>query len=149
MSYFFFFLRFVSKGKGKQPYRNTVNNNHVSPNTISQNDEIPHTARPDDTTISHVKIKITEIPHEKKPNTVNPHVPLSELWLIFCLGQPKSIKTTFQATTFKNEENLRPFQGLAQKLRTFQGLSLKFKDFSRWCPPYSCKTKAGTEGEQA
>ena len=59
-----FVLRIVSKGKRKQPCRNTVNN-HISPNTVSQNDEIPHTARPDDTAIPHVKIKITEIPHEK------------------------------------------------------------------------------------
>ena len=55
--------------------RNTVNN-LISPNKISQNDEKPHTAELDDTAIPHVKIKITEIPHEKKPNTVNPHVPL-------------------------------------------------------------------------
>ena len=66
-----FVLRIASKGKRKQPYRNTVNN-HISPNTVSQNDEIPHTARPDDTAIPHVKIKITEIPHEKKPITAIP-----------------------------------------------------------------------------
>ena len=66
-----FVLHFVSKGKGKQPYRNTVNN-HISPNTISQTDEIPHTARADDTAIPHVKIEITEIPHEKKSNTAIP-----------------------------------------------------------------------------
>ena len=45
----------------------------------------------------------------------------SELQFIFCLRQPKSNKNTFQATTFKVEENSRTFQGLAQK----------FKDFSR------------------
>ena len=28
--------------------------------------------------IPHIKIEITEIPYEKKPNTVNPHVPLHE-----------------------------------------------------------------------
>ena len=51
-------------------------NNLISPNTVSQNDEKPHTAELDDTAIPHVKIKITEIPLEKKPNTLNPHVPL-------------------------------------------------------------------------
>ena len=76
-----FVFHIVSKGKPKQPYCNTVNNDHISPNTVSQNDEIPHTARLDDTAIPHVKIKITEIPHEKKPNTVNPHVPLHFSWI--------------------------------------------------------------------
>ena len=42
---------------------------------------------------------------------------------IFCLAQPKSIKT-LQATSFKVEENSV----------TFQGLPLKFKDFSRTSP---------------
>ena len=37
----------------------------------------------------------------------------------------KTIKTSFQATTFKVEENSK----------TFQGLPLKFKDFSRLCEP--------------
>ena len=48
------------------------------------------------------------------------------LWAIFkiCFGQPRSIKNTFQATTFKVEENSR----------TFQGLAPKFKDFSRRPP---------------
>ena len=41
-----------------------------------------------------------------------------------CLGQPKSIKKTFHATTFKVEKNSRTFQELAQK----------FKDFSRTSP---------------
>ena len=36
-------------------------------------------------------------------------------------------KNSFQATTFKVEENSR----------TFQGLPLKFKDFSRLCEPCS------------
>ena len=53
-------------------------NNLISPNTVSQNDEKPHTAELDDTAIPHVKIKINEMPHEKKPNTVNPHVPLEK-----------------------------------------------------------------------
>jgi len=35
----------------------------------------------------------------------------------------KHLKNTFQATTFKVEENSR----------TFQGFHLKFKDFSRLC----------------
>ena len=42
--------------------------------------------------------------------------------LIFCLThKQKASKNSFQATTFKVEENSRTFQGLAQK----------FKDFSR------------------
>ena len=50
---------------------------------------------------------------------------------------PKSMKNTFQATTFKVEENSTTFLGLAQKFKDFsrkngiQGLPLKFKDFSR------------------
>ena len=54
---------------------------------------------------------------------------------------PKSMKNTFQATTFKVEENSTTFLGLAQKFKDFsrkngiQGLSLKFQDFSRlWGP---------------
>ena len=48
---------------------------------------------------------------------------------------PKSMKNTFQATTFKVEENSTTFLGLAQKFKDFsrkngiQGLPLKFKDF--------------------
>ena len=41
---------------------------------------------------------------------------------------PKSMKTTFQATTFKVEENSRTFQGLAQKFKDFSG-KMEFKDF--------------------
>ena len=42
------------------------------------------------------------------------------------LGQPKSIKkNSFQATTFKVEENSRTFQG-----------KMEFKDFSRLCEPW-------------
>ena len=43
------------------------------------------------------------------------------------LDNQKALKNTFQATTFKDEENSSTFQGLAQK----------FKDFSR---------KNGTQG---
>ena len=38
----------------------------------------------------------------------------------------KAFKNTFQATTFKVQENSRTFQGLAQT----------FKDFSRLCEPW-------------
>ena len=50
------------------------------PNTISQKDKKPHTAGVDDSTILHIKIKITEKPLEKKAqyrNTVNPLIPLN------------------------------------------------------------------------
>ena len=50
----------------------------------------------------------------------------SELDLYFVLDNQKASKNTFQATTFKVEENSR----------TFQGLPLKFKDFSRLCEPW-------------
>ena len=43
------------------------------------------------------------------------------------LDNQKALNNTFQTTTFKVEENLRPFQGLP----------LKFKEFSRLCE--SCK----------
>ena len=42
------------------------------PNTISQKDKKPHTTGVDDSTILHIKIKITEKPLEKKLNTVTP-----------------------------------------------------------------------------
>ena len=42
------------------------------PNTISHKDKEPHTAGVDDSTILHIKIKITEKPLEKKLNTVTP-----------------------------------------------------------------------------
>ena len=49
------------------------------------------------------------------------------------LGQPKSIKkNSFQATTFKVEENSRTFQGLAEKFKDFStknGIQGLFKDF--------------------
>lgn len=41
-------------------------------NTISQKDKKPHTAGVDDTTILHIKIKITKMLLEKKLNTVRP-----------------------------------------------------------------------------
>ena len=69
------FCALYRKESANKRYRNTMNN-LISPNTVSQNDEKPHTAELDDTAIPHVKIKITEIPHEKKPNTVNPYVPV-------------------------------------------------------------------------
>ena len=56
-------------------YRNTVKY-LLLPNTVNQKGEKPHTAGLDDTTIPHIKIKITGIPLEKKLNTVKPHVPL-------------------------------------------------------------------------
>ena len=46
------------------------------PNTVNQTGEKPYTAGLDDTTIPHIKIKITGILLEKKLNTVKPHVPL-------------------------------------------------------------------------
>ena len=42
----------------------------------------------------------------------------------------KHLKSTFQATTFKVEENSRTFQGLPQK----------FKDFSALCEPWDSQT---------
>ena len=57
------------------------------------------------------------------------------------LDNQKTLKNTFQATTFNVEENSSPFQGLAQKFKDFsrkngiQGLPLKFKDISRRCKP--------------
>ena len=54
------------KESANKRYRNTVNN-FISPNIVSQNDEKPHTTELDDTTIPHVKIKITEIPRKKSP----------------------------------------------------------------------------------
>ena len=47
------------------------------PNTVNQKDEKPHAAGINDTTIPHVKIKITEIPLEKKVNTAIPEAPMS------------------------------------------------------------------------
>ena len=43
------------------------------------------------------------------------------------LDKQKASKNTFQATTFKGEENSRNFQGLVQK----------FKYFSRLCEPWA------------
>ena len=39
---------------------------------------------------------------------------------MFCVGQPRSIKSTLQATTFKVEENSRTFQGLPLKFKHLQ-----------------------------
>ena len=47
------------------------------------------------------------------------------------LGNQKPSKNTFQATTFKVEENSMTFKDLHRNLRTFRGLPLKFKNFSR------------------
>ena len=44
------------------------------------------------------------------------------------LENQKALKNTFQATTFKVEENSRTFKGVA---KNFQGVSLKFKDSLR------------------
>ena len=53
--------------------------------TVSQKDEKPHTTGLDDTTILHIKIKITEVLLEKKLNTVNPDVSLLKIKINFCL----------------------------------------------------------------
>ena len=61
----------------------------------------------------------------------------SELWFIFCLRQPKSIKSTFQATKFKVEENSRNFQRLPQTFKDFSkknGIQELFKDFPNCAP---------------
>ena len=52
-------------------YRNTVKYLLLL-NTINQKGEKPYTAGLDDTTIPHIKIKITGIPLEKKLNTTIP-----------------------------------------------------------------------------
>ena len=44
------------------------------------------------------------------------------------LDNQKASKNSFQATTFKVEENSRTFQDLHRTLRTFQG-KMEFKDF--------------------
>ena len=62
--------------------------------------------------------------------------------LYSALGQPKSFKNSFQATSFKVEEISTTFQGFAQKFKDFQekmefkDSPLKFKDFSRLCKPW-------------
>ena len=45
----------------------------------------------------------------------------------------KHQKNSFQATTFKVEENSRTIQGLAQKFKDFSR-KMEFKDFSRASP---------------
>ena len=50
----------------------------------------------------------------------------------------KNKKNSFQATTFKVEENSRTFQGLAQTFKDFSrknGIQGLFKNFSRLCEP--------------
>ena len=51
----------------------------------------------------------------------------SQLWYIYCFRQPKTIKNTFQATTFNVEENSRTFQGLVQKFKNFPRTSPKIQ----------------------
>ena len=75
MSYCVLFCVLDRKESANKRYCNTENN-LISLNTVNQNDKKPHTTELDDAVIPHVKIKITEIPLEKKPNTLNPHVPL-------------------------------------------------------------------------
>ena len=48
------------------------------------------------------------------------------------LNKQKALKNTFQATTFKVEENSRTFQGLAQKFSDFSsknGIQGLFQDY--------------------
>ena len=49
------------------------------------------------------------------------------------LDNQKASKNSFQATTFKVEENSRTFQGLAQNFKAFPR-KMEFKDFSRTSP---------------
>ena len=62
----------------------------------------------------------------------------SELWFIFCLGQPKSIlkKALSRPLHFKSKKISALFKDLYRNLRTFQWLPLIFKDFSRLCQPW-------------
>ena len=76
MFYCVLFCVLCRKESANKQYRNTVNN-LISPNTVSQNDEKTNTAVLDDTTIPHVKIKITKILHEKRTNTAIPSTPMS------------------------------------------------------------------------
>ena len=69
MSYCVLICVLYRKESANKRYRNSVNN-LILPYTVSQNDEKPHTAELDDTSIPHVKIKITEtspIPQYRKP----------------------------------------------------------------------------------
>ena len=57
----------------------------------------------------------------------------SELIYILSWRTKKYKKNSFQATTFKMEENSRTFQGLAQKftdLSRKNGIQVLFKDFN-------------------
>ena len=56
------------------------------------------------------------------------------LWAMtyIVLDNQKALKNTFQATTFKDEENSSTFQGLAQKFKDFSrknGIQGLFSDF--------------------
>ena len=58
----------------------------------------------------------------------------SELWFIFCLGQPKSIlkKALSRPLHFKLMKFSALIKDLYRNLRNFQWLPLKFKDFSSY-----------------
>ena len=58
----------------------------------------------------------------------------SELWFIFCLGQPKSIlkKALSRPLHFKLMKFSALIKDLYRNLRTFQWLPLKIKDFSSY-----------------
>lgn len=65
----------------------------LTPNTISQKDKKSNTTGLDDTTILHIKIKVTEMSLKKKAqysNTLNPHVSL--FLLFFSLGGEIRVK---------------------------------------------------------
>ena len=49
------------------------------------------------------------------------------------MDNQKASKNSFQATTFKAEENSRTFQGLTQKFKDFEG-KMEFKDVLRPSP---------------
>ena len=72
-------------------------------------------------------------------------VKFSELWFIFCLGQPKSIKRHFPGHHIQSWRKFKDFLRTSTKIlklfkekwnsTTFQGLLLKLKNFSRLCEP--------------
>jgi len=64
-------LTYIRQERPNEQYRNNVKD-LLLPNTVSQRDEKPQTEGLDDTTIPHIKIKITEIPLGKKLNTAIP-----------------------------------------------------------------------------
>ena len=69
----------------------------------------------------------------------------SELWFIFCLEQPKSIKRHFPGHHFQSWRKFKDFARTSTKIlklfkgkwnsTTFQWLLLKFKNFSILCEP--------------